>query len=78
MKRAIPVLAVVSLLAPTPAKHPGFAAPARLATTNGETTLRVTDTATGLGKSYYNPLGNAAAVTDTGALVSCATLEGER
>ncbi|MCP4664664.1 MAG: hypothetical protein GY856_55480 [bacterium] len=42
------------------------------AVTNVEYTLRVTDTLTGSTKSYFNPLGNAAAaVTDTGALATC-------
>jgi len=42
------------------------------ATTNVEYTLRVTDTATGNGKSYFNPLGNsAAAITDTTAFATC-------
>ena len=41
-------------------------------TTNVEYTLTVTDTATGLSKSYFNPLGvSAAAVTDTEALAAC-------
>jgi hypothetical protein len=38
------------------------------ATTNVEYTLRVTDTATGMMREYFNPLGQAApAITDTGA-----------
>ncbi len=42
------------------------------ATTNVEYTLRVTDTQTGVSKSYFNPLGtSAAAITDTGALATC-------
>ncbi|MCP4658396.1 MAG: hypothetical protein GY856_23525, partial [bacterium] len=42
------------------------------ATTNVEYTLRVTDALTGRSKSYFNPLGNAAAaITDTLALASC-------
>lgn len=42
------------------------------ATTNVEYTLRVTDTATGAVKVYFNPLGNsAAAITDTGAFATC-------
>jgi hypothetical protein len=42
------------------------------ATTNVEYTLRVTDTLTGEGVSYFNPLGAAAAaITDTGALDTC-------
>jgi hypothetical protein len=42
------------------------------ATTNVEYTLRVTDTATGLEKSYFNPLGQAAAaLTDTNAFAAC-------
>ncbi|MCP4659887.1 MAG: matrixin family metalloprotease [bacterium] len=42
------------------------------ATTNVETTLRVTDSQTGMLSEYSNPLGNAAdAVTDTGAFATC-------
>ncbi|MEE8526565.1 MAG: hypothetical protein V3T72_21730 [Thermoanaerobaculia bacterium] len=42
------------------------------ATTNVEYTLRITDTLTGLTKSYFNPLGSAAAaITDTDALAVC-------
>ena len=42
------------------------------ASTNVEYTLRVTDTATGDTKSYFNPLGTLApAVADTGALATC-------
>jgi hypothetical protein len=42
------------------------------ATTNVEYTLRITDTVTGLTKSYFNPLGTAAAaITDTDALAVC-------
>ena len=42
------------------------------ATTNVEYTLRVTDTVSGLTKSYFNALGAAAAaVTDTTALAAC-------
>ncbi len=42
------------------------------ATTNVEYTLRVTDTATGVVKEYFNPLGNsAAAITDTEAFATC-------
>ncbi|MCP4664665.1 MAG: hypothetical protein GY856_55485 [bacterium] len=42
------------------------------AVTNVEYTLRVTDTETGIIKTYFNPLGNAApAVTDTGAFAPC-------
>lgn len=44
------------------------------ATTNVETTLRVTDTLTGETTSYFNPLGSAAAaITDTEALAVCDT-----
>lgn len=43
------------------------------ATTNVEYTLKITDTATGDTKSYFNPLGNAAAaITDTDAFATCA------
>ena len=42
------------------------------ATTNVEHTLRVTDTATGQEKAYFNPLGApAAAITDTSAFATC-------
>lgn len=42
------------------------------ATTNVEYTLTVTDTKTGVVKTYFNPLGTAApAVTDTGAFSTC-------
>lgn len=42
------------------------------ATTNVEYTLRVTDTATGQVKTYFNELGNsAAAITDTQAFSTC-------
>ncbi len=42
------------------------------ATTDVEYTLRVTDTATGLVRSYSNPLGTAAAaITDTNAFATC-------
>jgi len=42
------------------------------ATTNVEYTLRVTDTATGMFKSYYNPLGTSApAITDAEAFATC-------
>ena len=42
------------------------------ATTDVEYTLRVTDTATGVSKSYFNPLGTASpAITDTSALPVC-------
>ncbi|MCP4659694.1 MAG: hypothetical protein GY856_30190, partial [bacterium] len=42
------------------------------ATTNVEYTLRVTDMLTGGSKTYFNPLGNAAAaITDTSALATC-------
>ncbi|MCP4662248.1 MAG: hypothetical protein GY856_43150, partial [bacterium] len=42
------------------------------ATTNVETTLTVTDTATGRETSYFNELGvSAPAITDTAALASC-------
>ncbi len=42
------------------------------ATTDIAYTLRVTDTLTGVAKSYTNPLGNAAAaITDTRALAAC-------
>ncbi len=42
------------------------------ATTDVEYTLTVTDTATGVVKQYFNPLGNAApAITDTGAFATC-------
>jgi hypothetical protein len=42
------------------------------ATTNVEYTLRVTDALTGRSKSYFNPLGNAAAaITDAGAFATC-------
>lgn len=44
------------------------------ATTNVEYTLRITDTATGVVKTYFNPLGTAAsAVTDTNAFSTCGT-----
>ncbi len=42
------------------------------ATTNVEYTLRVTDTETGLMRSYFNPLGTTApALTDTEAFATC-------
>jgi hypothetical protein len=42
------------------------------ATTNVEYTLSVTDTDTGAVKTYFNPLGNAAAaITDTTAFATC-------
>ncbi|MCP4654899.1 MAG: hypothetical protein GY856_05705, partial [bacterium] len=42
------------------------------ATTNVEYTLRVTDTVSGTVKTYFNPLGNAAAaITDAGAFATC-------
>jgi hypothetical protein len=42
------------------------------ATTNVEYTLTVTDTQRGVTKTYFNPLGNAAAaITDTGAFSTC-------
>ncbi len=44
-----------------------FAAPS----TNVEFTLRVTDTFAGEVKSYFNALGTAAAIVDTGALPTC-------
>ena len=45
------------------------------ATTDVEYTLRVTDTLTGISKSYFNRLGNAAAaITDTSALPVCSAV----
>ncbi len=42
------------------------------ATTNVEYTLTVTDTTTGMEKTYFNPLGtSASAITDTHALPAC-------
>ena len=42
------------------------------ATTNVEYTLTVVDTHTGIGREYFNPLGNAApAITDTAAFAAC-------
>ncbi|MEE8526550.1 MAG: hypothetical protein V3T72_21655, partial [Thermoanaerobaculia bacterium] len=42
------------------------------ATTNVEYTLTVTDSDTGVVKTYFNPLGNAApAITDTEAFATC-------
>lgn len=42
------------------------------ATTNVEYTLTVTDTQTGVSKTYFNPLGQASeAVTDTSAFATC-------
>ncbi len=47
------------------------------ATTNVEYTLRITDTVSGLTKSYFNALGAAAAaVTDTTALAACDAMGG--
>ncbi len=42
------------------------------ATTNVEFTLDITDTRTGVVKTYFNPLGHRAdSITDTGALATC-------
>ncbi len=41
------------------------------ATTDVEFTLRVTDTMSGTVKTYFNPLGVAAANTDTDAFATC-------
>ena len=47
------------------------------ATTTVEYTLRVTDTATGEIREYFNPLGEAAdAITDTDAFASCSATAG--
>lgn len=48
------------------------------ATTNLEYTLRITDTATGVVKTYFNPLGNAAsAITDSEAFATCGTTQSQ-
>ncbi len=47
------------------------------ATTTVEYTLRVTDTALGTIREYFNPLGNAAAaITDTDAFATCSATSG--
>ena len=46
------------------------------ATTNVEYTLRVTDTATGVVKTYFNPLGTSApAITDSAAFATCGSAQ---